>query len=167
MLIERPVRVSRLFEWEGAGDVDLEWTTLYQSVEFVDDLAIRLAVISTDLHTGPRFGYGLDAVGMGDASPVAHGRQRPIGGLATGRDECRIHATRGELSSGGGDVIPVTLHDDLGTQSIYQGHTVVAGCDGEDPRTHPFGQLHGHMPDAAAGTEDHYRLTALQPDDDV
>src|SRR5262249_61110907 len=109
---------------------------------FLEGWAVRLGVGSTALPPGPRFGYGLDAVGMGDAPAIAHGRQRPIGGLATGRDECRIHATRGELSSGGGDVIPVTVHDDLGTQSVYQGHTVVAGRNGEDPRTHPFGQLH-------------------------
>lgn len=58
MLIERPVRVSRSLEPERAGDVDLEWTSLYQSIELVDDLAIRFAVVSTDLHTGTRFGLG-------------------------------------------------------------------------------------------------------------
>src|SRR6188474_578313 len=102
VLLEGPVRVGRLLERERAGDMNLEGTSLDESIELVDDLAVRFAVVGHDLHTGPRLRLGLYAVGMGDASAIADRRERLIGGLTAGRDQRGIHATGSERSSGGG-----------------------------------------------------------------
>ena len=61
------MRLSRLLERERAGDVHLEWTSLDQSVELVDDLPIGFAVVGRDLRSRSGFGFGLYAVGIGDA----------------------------------------------------------------------------------------------------
>jgi len=45
VLLKGPVRVGRLLERERAGDMNLEGTSLDESIELVDDLAVRLNLV--------------------------------------------------------------------------------------------------------------------------
>src|SRR5882724_1720182 len=105
MLIEFAVGFGGFVERERAGDMDLEGAGLYQTVELLNLLWIRLDVITLNLHAGRRFWLGLDAVGIGDASVSVHRAQCAIGSLATGGDESGIQTIRSESARYGFDVV--------------------------------------------------------------
>src|SRR5882724_4189514 len=76
MSLKRAMRLSRLTERENAGDVNVRWVRADHSIELLNRVCVRNAVITLDRNSLPRLWLRLHAIRICHAASIAHCFQR-------------------------------------------------------------------------------------------
>ena len=75
VVVERALGIGRVIQIKRPRDVDFKRTGFDKAVELLERRRRLLAIVALDFYAGAFFGDGIDAVGIGGASPLAQRRQ--------------------------------------------------------------------------------------------